>query len=307
MPAVFRAVFSSVLATSLIASIAFSAEPAEEEESEGADIAPLPSASALPPSHARDGGAAWKRAPIVRDGMALIPAGKFKMGSRDAKAAPNERPSRVIALPSFLLDVTEVTVADYRACVEKKGCTAPLRTSPLCTFEKDDGRLPINCVSWVQADGYCRSVGKRLPRETEWEAAAHGPDSMKFPWAGHASNCFTANTLLNEHTSKRCTRDAPSRVGAHPGGRSPYGIDDMAGNVEEWTADYYSETFTEFAPTSGSSRVLRGGGWLSAPSFATTTARDWGSALEAGPNVGFRCAKDETNDAGTDVPKARSK
>jgi len=306
---VFRAAFSAVLASSFVVSLALSAE--EEEEPEAIESAPTPSASSLPASaRARDGGAIWRRpllSTLVRDGMAMIPSGKFVVGSRQTKAAPNERPSHVIALRSFWIDLTEVTVADYRTCVERKGCTAPLRTSPFCTFEKEDGRLPINCVSWVQADAYCRSVGKRLPREPEWEAAAHGPDTMKFPWAGNASSCFMANTLINEHSSKRCTKDAPSRVGLHPYGRSPYGIDDMAGNVEEWTADYYSEAYTEFAPTSGASRVLRGGGWLSAPSLATTTARDWASALEAGPNVGFRCAKDDSGDGGVGAPKPRAK
>jgi formylglycine-generating enzyme required for sulfatase activity len=69
---------------------------------------------------------------------------------------------------------------------------------------------------------------------------------------------------------------------------------DMSGNVEEWVADYYVEHIAEgVAPRSGASRVLRGGGWLSPPSMARTTSRSWGSTLEAGPNVGFRCARDK--------------
>jgi formylglycine-generating enzyme required for sulfatase activity len=72
-----------------------------------------------------------------------------------------------------------------------------------------------------------------------------------------------------------------------------YGVMDLAGNVEEWTADWYTESMGRGpAPRAGSSHVLRGGGWQSAPSAAKTTSRNWGSAVEAGPNVGFRCAKD---------------
>ena len=71
-----------------------------------------------------------------------------------------------------------------------------------------------------------------------------------------------------------------------------FGVLDMSGNVEEWTADWYVESLGPGpAPRSGSAHVLRGGGWLSMPTMARTTSRDWGSALEAGANVGFRCAK----------------
>ena len=74
----------------------------------------------------------------------------------------------------------------------------------------------------------------------------------------------------------------------------------MAGNVEEWTSDWYVENLSNGVPAvAGASHVLRGGGWLSAPSASRTTARSWGSSLEAGPNIGFRCAKDanDANDA----------
>ena len=78
-------------------------------------------------------------------------------------------------------------------------------------------------------------------------------------------------------------------------GASPFGIYDMSGNVEEWVADWYAETVSDLSPRAGASHVLRGGGWLSAPSAAKTTSRNWGSSREMGPNVGFRCAKDATD------------
>jgi formylglycine-generating enzyme required for sulfatase activity len=81
-------------------------------------------------------------------------------------------------------------------------------------------------------------------------------------------------------------------VGSHPAGASVFGLQDMSGNVEEWTADWYVESLGPGpAPRAGAAHVLRGGGWLSQPTMSRTTSRNWGSALEAGPNVGFRCAK----------------
>jgi len=98
--------------------------------------------------------------------------------------------------------------------------------------------------------------------------------------------------LLNEQSGKSC-QPRPARVGSHPGGASVFGVMDMSGNVEEWTDDWYVESLgTGPAPRSGAAHVLRGGGWLSPPSMSRTTSRNWGSALEAGPNVGFRCARD---------------
>ena len=83
------------------------------------------------------------------------------------------------------------------------------------------------------------------------------------------------------------------KVGSHPAGASTYGVLDLSGNVEEWTADWYvASVGRDPAPRAGAAHVLRGGGWLSNPSMAHTTSRNWGSAMEAGANVGFRCARD---------------
>ena len=148
----------------------------------------------------------------------------------------------------------------------------------------------MSCVHWRDADAYCRFAGKRLPSEREWEYAARGGLTAAFPWAGVAS-CQNAVTLTSDLTYKPCAA-RPTRVGTHPLGASFFGVQDLSGNVEEWTADWYVESPGLAAPRAGSAHVLRGGGWLSPPSLSRTTARDWGSAVEAGPNVGFRCARD---------------
>lgn len=67
----------------------------------------------------------------------------------------------------------------------------------------------------------------------------------------------------------------------------------MIGNVSEWTQDWYAERSASPVPRTGAAHVLRGGGWLTEPPLARTSARDWASAVQAGPNVGFRCARDD--------------
>jgi formylglycine-generating enzyme required for sulfatase activity len=227
-----------------------------------------------------------------RDGMLRLPGGRFTMGSSSPKAPANERPARATTVSSFWIDRTEVTVAAYRACVQATGCPAPGRTSADCTYDADDPDLPVSCVHWSDADAYCHFVGKRLPTEREWEFAARGQLAVAFPW-GAGSSCNSAITLINEQSGRSCAR-RPARAGTHPNGASVFGVQDLSGNVEEWTADWYAELLGPGpAPRAGAAHVLRGGGWQSPPSQTRTTSRNWGSAVEAGANVGFRCAKDD--------------
>jgi formylglycine-generating enzyme required for sulfatase activity len=224
-------------------------------------------------------------------GMLRLPGGRFVMGSANPRAPLNERPARSASVPPFWIDRTEVTVGAYRACVEAGACAPPARASATCTFDAGDADLPVSCVHWRDADAYCRHAGKRLPNEREWEFAARGTFATSFPW-GWGAGCTSAVTLINDQTGKTCA-PRPAKVGSHPAGASVFGVLDLSGNVEEWTADWYVEALGPGpAPRAGAAHVLRGGGWLSPPSMSRTTSRNWGSALEAGPNVGFRCAKD---------------
>ncbi len=225
----------------------------------------------------------------LRDGMLRLPGGRFVMGSASAWAPVNERPAHSTTVTSFWIDRTEVTVGAYRACVDAGACARPERASASCTFDGDDSELPVSCVHWHDADDYCRFAGKRLPSEAEWEYAARGPYALPFPW-GNAPTCNNAVVLLNVQSGKGCAPH-PARVGTHPAGASMFGVQDMSGNVEEWTSDWYAELEGP-SPRAGVAHVLRGGGWLSTAAMSRTTSRDWGSALEAGPNVGMRCARD---------------
>jgi formylglycine-generating enzyme required for sulfatase activity len=231
-----------------------------------------------------------RQAVVLRDGMLHLPGGRFIMGSSSAHAPANEHPSHAVVVAPFWVDRTEVTVAAFRACVDAGTCLRPARSSASCTYDSDDPELPVSCVHWRDADAYCRFANKRLPSEVEWEYAARGPFATPFPW-GTLASCSTSVTLINDQTAHTC-QPRPARVGTHPAGASVFGVQDMSGNVEEWTADWYVESLGPGpAPRSGSAHVLRGGGWLSPPTMSRTTSRDWGSALEAGPNVGFRCAR----------------
>lgn len=236
-----------------------------------------------------------KRTPprdAVVDGMLHVPAGRFVFGRRRGAGPKDERPTHEEAVRAFWMDRTEVTVGAFRACVNAGACTAPARTSAYCTFFAGDDALPINCVRFAAAEAFCAFRGARLPTEREWEYAAKGPREQRFPWGDLAPTCEVAATLRSDRTAKSCTGTLPARVASHPEGRGPFGHLDLAGNVEEWTADFYVEPLPAAPPRSGSSHVIRGGSWLLGPSYARTTARSAGSAMEAGPGVGFRCAKD---------------
>jgi eukaryotic-like serine/threonine-protein kinase len=262
-------------------------EHTDREDSRGeGSAAANPYEEAVPPARAQPA----RLSVPLRDGMLKLPGGRFVMGSASAWAPVNERPAHPTNVPPFWIDRTEVTVGAYRACVDAGACARPERASATCTFDGDDPELPVSCVHWRDADAYCRFAGKRLPTETEWEYAARGQNALPFPW-GNAPACTNAVVLLNVQSGKGCAPH-PARVGTHPAGASVFGVQDMSGNVEEWTSDWYAEMVGP-SPRAGVAHVLRGGGWLSTATMSRTTSRDWGSALEAGPNVGMRCARDD--------------
>jgi formylglycine-generating enzyme required for sulfatase activity len=243
------------------------------------------------------------RAVPSEGGMLQIPGGEFSMGyDGPLPHEPNERPAHVVRVGSFWIDRTEVTVGDMRACIDKGACTARLGSGPLCTLGRLDPKVPVNCVPWPAADGYCRAVGKRLPTEAEWELAAGAGQKARFPWGSASPNCVVAVTLMSNRSGASCSAHGPSPIGTHPRGASPFGVEDMAGNVEEWVADWYADKYevqpqpqaapSTSGPAFGVAHVLRGGGWMSRPRETRVTARSWGSLNESGPNVGFRCARD---------------
>jgi formylglycine-generating enzyme required for sulfatase activity len=240
----------------------------------------------------------------MQNGMLRIPGAEFVMGYDGlAIGESNERPAHLVHVNPFWIDRTEVTVENMRACAERSECTIRLGKGPLCTLDKGDPKAAVNCVPWAAADAYCRVVGKRLPTEAEWELAAGGGQKYAYPWGSAPASCGNAVTLIGNRAGVSCSSRGPTAVGTHPRGASVYGVEDMAGNVEEWVADWYTDRYevplpdqkaapSPAGPAFGVAHVLRGGGWMSRPRETRITARNWGSLNEVGANVGFRCAKD---------------
>lgn len=268
-------------------------------------------------------------------GMTLIPGGTFWMGSAedDKDADSDELPRHEVKLDAFCLDKTEVTVNAFKPCATSKQNDAqcgPVQVtvewsnytpddvklwSKLCTGNKPDhGDHPINCVDWTQADTYCRWAGKRLPTEAEWERAARGGDDRKYPWGDDKPDKTKLNACGKEcremgaklspsHWAVMYEEDdgygATAPVGKFP--PNPYELLDMAGNVWEWTADWYApyEKSKEVLMNPkgpdkiplDSTRVLRGGGWgNSDPSWVRAAFRGRIALADRYYFVGFRCA-----------------
>jgi len=146
-------------------------------------------------------------------------------------------------------------------------------------------RHPVIKVSWYGAKAYCEYHGKRLPSEAQWEKAARGPMGFTYPW-GDAFQADKANVgqEMGDTTA----------VGSFPGGVSPYGAYDMAGNVWEWVEDWYqpypgSATHSEFFGQKY--KVVRGGSWNHPAEDARSTARDIAHPARRIRVVGFRCAR----------------
>jgi formylglycine-generating enzyme required for sulfatase activity len=215
-------------------------------------------------------------------GMCAIPAGTFQMGSTNGES--DEQPVHAVTLAAYELDEFEVTVSQYAACVGAGGCTAA-NTGGACNAGRS-GRAnhPINCADWNQATAYCGWAGKRLPTEEEWEYAARGTDGREYPWG----NAAPGNQLC--WSGGGTPQDSTCAVGSYPSGKSPFGVQDMSGNVWEWVSSLYTSNYSS-QPT-GTARVNRGGGWGGhAASSVRSAYRGYDASSFQINNLGFRCAR----------------
>jgi formylglycine-generating enzyme required for sulfatase activity len=228
--------------------------------------------------------------------MALVPAGEFSMG--DNGGQEDVKPAHTVYLDAFYIDVYEVTNAQYENCVVAGVCQPPIyngsnsRSNYYGNPQYDN--YPVIYVNWDMAKTYCEWRGADLPIEAQWEKAARGTDARTYPWGEDIPDCNKANY---SGPDRICVGDT-TVVGNYKNGKSPYGIYDMAGNVWEWVADWYSETYYQNSPITnplgpelGQARVVRGGAWLGLYYFLRASGRHSESYWQQGfIDVGLRCS-----------------
>ncbi len=220
-----------------------------------------------------------------------IPAGTFEMGCvpADVECAANEKPRHAVTIGKpFLMMVRPVTVAQYRRFAQSTRRAAALAPA----FPQGDDH-PVVGVVWDDAVAYCSWAGGRLPTEAEWEYAARGgKDGLKYPWG----DSITHDDANFKGTGGRDQWKYTSPVGSFAA--NGFGLFDMAGNVWEWCADRYAETYDARSPSvdpqgpvSGSSRVLRGGSWDFDPKSLRASFRGWILPWGGCDSGGFRCVR----------------
>lgn len=254
----------------------------------GTSLTPFEDASEDPPIAS---GLVSDDAEPVREEMVVVPEGPFLRGT--TSGGFDERPQRIIHLDTFSIDRHEVTNFQYQQFVT---ATGHRKAGPPSRYAKSIGRMrgvnqPVVYVSWDDADAYCRWKGKRLPTEAEWEKAMRGTDGRLWPW-GNEDRPTNANWARVQDGF-----DVTAPVGTFHADRSPYGVMGGAGNVLEWVADWYGETYYEDSPDRnptgpeyGTFRVLRGGGYTTTGSDVRITSRSKMMQDFRDETIGFRCA-----------------
>jgi len=209
------------------------------------------------------------------------------MGSSetDTLARYYEKPQHRVYLSGYWIYKYEVTIAQY-----KKYCLETGRRVPEAIRSKA-GNYPVTNVTLYDAAGYAKWSGGSLPTEAQWEKAARGVDARIFPWGNSwdSSKC-------NGGDANGAKKVQP--IGSYPTGASPYNCMDMAGNVSEWCADWYSEEYSFRSVSNpkgaktGSHRILRGGGcYLTVHHFNRCAARRGDLPGNSSRNYGFRIVK----------------
>lgn len=252
----------------------------------------------------------------------VVPGGHFMMGEPSLESA---RPEHGVFVDAFCMDRDEVTASAYGACVAAGECKAPSldlveeRAAPEsrsdarskeCTFGAVDKKdHPINCVTYDEAARYCAWKAMRLPTEAEWEYAAVGSEGRAFPWGseeirGRVNACGSECIAFEKAEklplgSQAYDADdgfaATAPVGSFALGSTKTGVQDLEGNVSEWTSDFYApfgenEEVNPKGPTGGDRRVVRGGSFECADDHLKPAERSALKPDTRSPTIGFRCA-----------------
>lgn len=231
--------------------------------------------------------------------MVIIPAGEFQMGCDPEHNGANpcypaQLPLHTVYLDSFYIDKFEVSNTQYKKCVKAGDCDAPKNVQAFQGTLRYRGNYPwlkdhpVNFVSWEDAQNYCSWAGGRLPTEAEWEKAARGTKARTYPWGDTEPESNQKESLASFNIARDVFLIRESAVGSYPAGASPYGVLDMAGNVQEWVNDWHSSSYylespytNPQGPASGDDKVIRG--------YWTTSDRSPQKSDARYSSIGFRC------------------
>ena len=235
--------------------------------------------------------------------MIHIPAGEFIMGSM--KGNDDEKPLHRVYLDDFLIGKYEVTNGQYVEFLNSvkrndDGLGHTYLDFKITAIKENNDKTykiakgwedhPVVGVSWYGAKAYAEWLGARLPTEAEWEKSARGTDGRDWPWG----NLWSPEKCKSWDSEPHETEP----VGSYPDGVSPYGVNDLAGNVYEWVADWYQADYYSISPASnpkgpetGGFKVCRGGSWVEPKEECRSSFRFGQPPDNHDTDTGFRIAK----------------
>lgn len=238
------------------------------------------------------------------------------MGGNNPDDDADEKPYHDIHMYEYRIEKYEVTNAQYQACVAAHICSPPVKNSSYtrASYFGDPAfaNYPVVNVTWNDANQYCKWIGRRLPNEAEWERGAKGDENFRYTWSNSIGMHFEWNAIFHGSPISFCEASCPLQTfwtdvndgfpDTAPVGQfsqydssSGFGVVDMAGNVAEWTNNWYDGTAYSdgndiYGPNDPTgSKVVRGGSWAEEP--RRNSDREPQSPDYASDRIGFRCAQ----------------
>jgi formylglycine-generating enzyme required for sulfatase activity len=251
-----------------------------------------------------------KRLATVPDGMRKIPAADFQFringieieGTNDegvdvqypGEASPRRYHNFKLHIPAFYIDTYAVTNADFKRFLDATSYHPAddhnfLKNWKGGTYPSGADNLPVTWVSLEDARAYAAWAGKRLPHEWEWQYAAQGTDGREYPWG----NDWNPANVPGVDSGRM--EAAAADVHAHPSGASPFGVQDLVGNVWQWT-DEWTDDHTRAAILRGGSHYQpQGSSWYFPQAYKLSQHGKYllmAPSLDRSASIGFRCVVD---------------